>query len=123
VRETAPSSPCSLAARYAGPKWLRLRWSTHNSPRLLLSPGGAPRDNRWFPHQRGNRPYDKRRRTYLGSLEGGAAGRDNKDQALVAIAAQADGKGIGRIRMRVIQDASVASLHPFVEECIKPAAW
>lgn len=53
--------------------------------------------------------------TYLGGLEEGAAGRGVEDKALIVIAAQADGKGIGRIRLRMIQDASAASLHPFVE--------
>ena len=60
--------------------------------------------------------------TYLGSLEEGTAGRGVEAKALIVIAAQADGKGMGRIRMRVIRDASVASLHPFVEECIQPGS-
>jgi hypothetical protein len=34
------------------------------------------------------------------------------------IAAQEDGAGIGRIRMRRIPDASAESLMPFVEEAI-----
>ena len=38
------------------------------------------------------------------------------------IAAQADGKGIGRIRMRVIQHPSAACLHPFVEDCVEPGS-
>jgi transposase-like protein len=38
------------------------------------------------------------------------------------IAAQADGKGIGRIRMRVIQHPSAAGLHPFVENCVEPGS-
>ena len=57
--------------------------------------------------------------TYLGGLEEGTAGRGAEKKALIVIAAQADGKGIGRIRMRVIEDASAASLHPFVEDCIE----
>ena len=60
--------------------------------------------------------------TYLGSLEEGIAGRGTEKKALIVIAAQADGKGIGRIRMRMIQDASAASLHPFVEDCIEPGS-
>jgi ISXO2-like transposase domain len=38
------------------------------------------------------------------------------------VAAQADRKGIGRIRMRVIQHPSAASLHPFVQDCIEPSS-
>jgi len=60
--------------------------------------------------------------TYLGSPEEGAVGRGVRDKALIVIAAQADGKGIGRIRMRVIQHPSAASLHPFVEDCIEPGS-
>jgi hypothetical protein len=52
--------------------------------------------------------------TYLGGLEEGAAGRGVEDKALIMIAAQADGKRIGRIRMRVIPDASAGSLHSFI---------
>ena len=41
---------------------------------------------------------------------------------MIVVAAQADGKGIGRIRMRVIRHPSAASLHPFVEDCIEPGS-
>jgi transposase-like protein len=60
--------------------------------------------------------------TYLGSREEGASGRGVQHKALIVVAAQADGKGIGRIRMRVIQHPSAASIHPFVEECIEPGS-
>ena len=60
--------------------------------------------------------------TYLGGLEEGAAGRGVEDKALVIIAAQADGKRIGRIRMRVIPDASAASLQSFIKDCIEPGS-
>src|SRR4029453_3671650 len=60
--------------------------------------------------------------TYLGGLEEGTAGRGVEEKALIVIAAQADGKRIGRIRMRVIQDASAASLHPFIQDCIEPGS-
>ena len=50
--------------------------------------------------------------TYVGGLEEGAAGRGVEDKALIVITAQADGKRMGRIRMRVIPDASGASLQP-----------
>jgi len=43
---------------------------------------------------------------YVGGLEEGLPGRLNVDKALVVVAAQEDGPGIGRIRMRRIIDAS-----------------
>ncbi len=60
--------------------------------------------------------------TYLGGLEEGVRGRQTSTKALVAVAAQEDGKGIGRIRMRRVKDASAASLHPFVVDCIEPGS-
>ena len=60
--------------------------------------------------------------TYLGGPEEGVVGRGVQDKALIVIAAQADGKGIGRIRMRMIQHPSAASLHPFIEDCIEPGS-
>ncbi len=60
--------------------------------------------------------------TFLGGLAEGAAGRQKANKALVVIAAQADGPGIGRIRMRMIPDASADSLHAFVIGCIEPGS-
>jgi transposase-like protein len=57
--------------------------------------------------------------TYLGGLEEGVAGRETERKALIVIAAEADGPGIGRVRMRMIPDASAASLHLFVEDSIE----
>jgi hypothetical protein len=67
-------------------------------------------------------PTGSRSETYVGGLEEGAAGRGVEDKALIAIAAQADGTRIDRIRMRMIPDASAASLHPFVKDCIEPGS-
>jgi len=60
--------------------------------------------------------------TMVGGLEEGVAGRQTESKALVVIAAQTDGPGTGRIRMRVIEDASAASLHSFVKDCIDPGS-
>lgn len=57
--------------------------------------------------------------TYLGGLEEGVTGRQSGRKALIVVAAQADGKGIGRIRLRPIEDASAATLHPFIRDCIE----
>jgi transposase-like protein len=67
--------------------------------------------------------------TWFGGWEEGGAGRKKGDKALIIIAAEAAGPGIGRIRMRPIQDASSGSLHSFVQDHIAqgstlhPDAW
>jgi transposase-like protein len=58
--------------------------------------------------------------TYLGGLEEGKRGRQTEKKALIVVAAQEDGRGIGRIRMRRIADASAASLMPFVQDSVEP---
>lgn len=59
--------------------------------------------------------------TYWGGEEG-FRGRQTESKALIVIAAQEDGRGVGRIRMRRIPDASTASLMPFIEEAIEPGS-
>jgi transposase-like protein len=60
--------------------------------------------------------------TYLGGPEGGVRGRQLRKKALIVVAAQEDGKRIGRIRMQAIPDASADSLIPFVEESVEPGS-
>ena len=60
--------------------------------------------------------------TYVGAPEEGVRGRETQTKALVVVAAQEDGRGIGRIRMRRIADASAESVIPFVEESIQPGS-
>jgi transposase-like protein len=60
--------------------------------------------------------------TYWGGEEVDVRGRQTEAKALIVIAAQEDGGGIGRIRMRHIADASAESLMPFVEEVIEPGS-
>ena len=55
---------------------------------------------------------------YVGGPEEGLAGRLNVEKALVVVAAEEDGAGIGRIRLRQIVDASAESLIPFVRESV-----
>jgi transposase-like protein len=59
---------------------------------------------------------------YIGGLEEGLPGRLNLNKTLVVVAAQEDGNGIGRIRMRQIVDASADSLVPFVQESVEPGS-
>jgi transposase-like protein len=59
---------------------------------------------------------------YVGGEEEGLPGRLNLKKALVVVAAQEDGPGIGRIRMRQVIDASAASLVPFVHDSVAPGS-
>ena len=60
--------------------------------------------------------------SYLGGLEAGSHGRGGELKALIAVAAEEDGPGIGRIRLRHIADASAASLLSFVRDSIEPGS-
>jgi len=60
--------------------------------------------------------------TYLGAVNAGAGRRHLRSKALVAIAAQIDGKGIGRIRLRRITAASTSPLVAFVKHAVKPGS-
>ncbi len=60
--------------------------------------------------------------TYLGGLEEGVHGRQTERKALLVVAAQEDGRGIGRIRMRGAPDASAESLVGFVKESVEPGS-
>lgn len=58
--------------------------------------------------------------TLIGGPTPGAAGRSGEGKALVGIAAEQDGQGIGRIRLGRIADASTTSLHGFIQQTITP---
>jgi len=58
--------------------------------------------------------------TFLGGLEEGLRGRQRDEKALILVAAQEDGRGIGRIRMRQIPDASAERLRAFLVDVIQP---
>ena len=60
--------------------------------------------------------------SYLGGAEEGVRGRQTEDKALIVVAAEEDGRGIGRIRLRHIRDASSSSLLPFVKDSIVPGS-
>lgn len=60
--------------------------------------------------------------SYVGGEEEGLPGRLNLKKALIVVAAQEDGPGIGRIRMRQIIDASAESLVPFVRASVEPGS-
>lgn len=61
--------------------------------------------------------------TYLGGLEEGQRGRPRAGKkVLIAVAAEETGRGIGRIRLRRIRDASASSLCPFVWDSVEPGS-
>jgi transposase-like protein len=60
--------------------------------------------------------------TYVGGVRSGGGRRHLGNKALVVIAAQVDGDGIGRIRLGQVADASADSLIPFVQGAIEPGS-
>ncbi len=60
--------------------------------------------------------------TYVGGHEPGSRGRKAGKKALVLIAAEEDGNGIGRIRMGRVPDGSKRSLHGFVTAAVEPGS-
>jgi len=60
--------------------------------------------------------------TYWGGEEPGVAGRGAEAKALIIVAAQENGKGIGRIRLRRIPDLTRTRLHGFIAEVIEPGS-
>jgi len=60
--------------------------------------------------------------TYVGGPEKGKCGRETETKAIVAVAAEENGKGIGRIRLRRVEDVSADSLLPFVQGAAAPGA-
>lgn len=59
---------------------------------------------------------------YWGGEESGVRGRQTIAKALIAVAAEANGEGIGRIRLRYIPDTSRATLHGFIQQSIEPGS-
>ena len=58
--------------------------------------------------------------TYWGSAEfGGATGRKTLSKVLIIVAAEADGKRIGRIHMTLIEDFDRKTLHRFIQDNIE----
>lgn len=61
-------------------------------------------------------------KTYMGGVEAGGGRRHVGSKALVAIAAQIDGRGIGRIHLRRIPAAAASPLVAFVKHAVKPGS-
>ena len=87
-------------------------WSLlHKLRRAMVRPG---RDR-----LRGTVEVDE---TYWGGEEGGLRGRLIHDKALIIVAAEEDGRGIGRIRLRRIADLTRITLHDFIHQAVEPGS-
>lgn len=80
----------------------------HKLRRTMVRPG---RD-----HLRGVVEVDE---AYWGGEEEGVVGRKTEAKALIAVAAQENGKGIGRIRLRRIAAPDRPTLHGFIRDSIE----
>jgi len=60
--------------------------------------------------------------TFVGGVTPGAHARDGGGKALIMIAAEEDGAGIGRIRLGQVPDASADHLHRFIQQAIAPGS-
>ena len=90
----------------------RTAWSwLHKLRRAMVRPG---RDN-----LSGEIEVDE---TYVGGAEEGKRGRGAITKAIIAVAAEKSGRGIGRIRLRRIEDVSADTLIPFVRDVVVPGA-
>ncbi len=59
---------------------------------------------------------------YVGGKAKGVRGRSLEKKALVAIAVEEDGSGMGRIRLKRVPDASAASMEAFLREAVEPGS-
>jgi transposase-like protein len=59
---------------------------------------------------------------YWGAPEPGASGRGTHNKAMIAVAAEKEGNGIGRIRLGCVVDGSASHLHDFIERAIAPGS-
>ena len=83
----------------------------HKLRRAMVTPGRE--------HLHGDVEVDE---TFLGAPEEGRHGRRMLRKTMVVVAAERNATGIGRIRMRRVQDGQAKSLHPFVLDSIEPGS-
>jgi len=60
--------------------------------------------------------------TFVGGPEEGKRGREIEKKSIVVVAAEKNGRGIGRIRLKHIKEASAKSLLEFIRETVEPGA-
>lgn len=98
--------------RVLGLRSYQTAWAwLHKLRRAMVRPG---RDR-----LRGSVEVDE---TYVGGVEEDAHGRQTESKAIVVIAAEEDGKGMGRIRMAVVPNVRGEALLGFIRESIEPGS-
>jgi len=98
--------------RVLGPGSYETAWAwLHKLPRAMVRPG---RDR-----LSGTVEVDE---TYIGGEKPGKRCRGAEGKALVVIAAQEDGKRMGRIRLQRVKDASARSLGSAVAQAVEPGS-
>jgi transposase-like protein len=60
--------------------------------------------------------------TYWGAEEKGVVGRLTYEKVLLMVAAEENGRGIGRIRLGRVADTTQASLHGFIAQAVEPGS-
>jgi len=60
--------------------------------------------------------------TYWGAREKGVTGRLIEKKAIIMVAVEEDGPGIGRIRLRRVDDVTRETLHAFIADSIEPGS-
>ena len=60
--------------------------------------------------------------TYLGGVEENVDGRQTETKNIVMVAAEENGKGIGRIRLGRVKDASIESVVGFITDVVEPGS-
>src|SRR3990172_5108259 len=61
-------------------------------------------------------------RNNWGSAEKGVVGRLTEEKALIVVAAEEDGAGIGRVRLRRIPDLTKSTLHGLIAQAVEPGS-
>jgi len=90
--------------------WTAWTW-VHKLRRAMIRPG---RDR-----LKGTVEVDE---TYWGGEEEGVVGRLTHTKALILIAAQRDGKGIGRIRLARVPELTRKTAHGFIGQAVQPGS-
>ena len=60
--------------------------------------------------------------TYCGGEEKGVIGRLTRAKALIIVAAQRDGNGIGRVRLARLQTLTKENVHGFIRQAVEPGS-
>jgi transposase-like protein len=109
-----PEERCQRVGLAAGTRIWKLRDSMDLAPQAASGDGSA-RSGSSFRERRSRRDLCRR-------SGGGNEGAPDGTKAIVVVAAEKDGNGIGRIRIRRVMDVSGDSLIPFVKDAVTPGS-